>query len=73
MAKRDKNEKQKQAEQKDFSLAKKTNLKDTTIKSVWGIILFVLSVFFLLASIHKGGKVGLITYDFLSGLLGYGY
>ena len=73
MAKRDKNEKQKQAEQKDFSLAKKTNLKDTTIKSVWGIILFVLSVFFLLAAIHKGGKVGLITYDFLSGLLGYGY
>ncbi len=73
MAKREKNEKRKQDDLKDSSLAKKTNLKDTTIKSVWGILLFVLSVFFLLAAIHNGGKVGNITHEFLSSLLGYGY
>ncbi len=73
MAKREKTKKQKQNDQKDSGVIKKTNLKDTTIKSVWGIILFVLSAFFLLAALNDGGKVGNLTYEILQGLLGYGY
>ncbi|HEY1037689.1 MAG TPA: DNA translocase FtsK 4TM domain-containing protein [Candidatus Paceibacterota bacterium] len=48
-------------------------LKETTWKSVWGIALFVLSIFFLFAAFGSGGTVGQKLYEWLHSLLGYGY
>lgn len=49
------------------------NLKTSTIESVWGILLFVLGLFFLLAAFSKGGKAGVYIYDWFKYLLGVGY
>ncbi len=54
-------------------ILKKVKLKESTLKSVWGIVLFVLSVFFLLAAFGKGGPVGSWTFEHIQTLLGYGY
>lgn len=70
MAKRDN---KKGADDRDHSDKKKTKLKESTWKSVWGILLFVASIFFLLAAFSKGGVVGNKTYEILSSLVGYGY
>ncbi|MFM2383621.1 MAG: hypothetical protein RIQ72_193 [Candidatus Parcubacteria bacterium] len=48
-------------------------LKDTTMQSVWGISLFVLSLFFLLAAFGKGGPAGRSIFTWFTTLLGYGY
>ncbi len=50
-----------------------TYLKESTWKSVWGIGLFILSFFFLLAGFGGGGVVGTKSYEILQSLLGYGY
>lgn len=68
-----KREKRKEYKEKDLDEKKKIALKESTIKSVWGIVLFVVSIFFLLAAFGKGGIVGMKTYEILSSLLGYGY
>lgn len=49
------------------------DLQDSTLHSVWGILLLVGSVFFLLASFNVGGIVGVRMYQWLSALLGVGY
>ncbi len=49
------------------------SLREGTWKSVWGITLFVLSVFFLFAAFGSGGMVGEKIYGSLHSLLGYGY
>lgn len=59
--------------QSKFKLNPLSNLKESTIESVWGILLFVGSVFFLLAAFGKGGKAGIYIYDWFTVLLGYGY
>ncbi|MEI6479035.1 MAG: DNA translocase FtsK 4TM domain-containing protein, partial [bacterium] len=48
-------------------------LKPGTIQSVWGIAMFVLAIFFLFASLNKGGSLGSAVFNALSGLLGLGY
>ncbi|MEI6553208.1 MAG: DNA translocase FtsK 4TM domain-containing protein, partial [bacterium] len=48
-------------------------LKPSTIQSVWGIAMFVLAIFFLFASLNRGGSLGNIVYSALSKLLGLGY
>lgn len=48
-------------------------LKPSTIQSVWGITMFVLAIFFLFASLNKGGSLGNAVYNALSKLLGIGY
>ena len=48
-------------------------LKPSTMQSVWGIAMFVLAVFFLFASLNKGGSLGNMVYNALSKLLGLGY
>jgi S-DNA-T family DNA segregation ATPase FtsK/SpoIIIE len=48
-------------------------LKPSTIQSVWGIAMFVLAIFFLFASLNKGGSAGNAIYNALSQLLGLGY
>jgi S-DNA-T family DNA segregation ATPase FtsK/SpoIIIE len=48
-------------------------LKPSTIQSVWGIAMFVLAIFFLFASLNKGGSLGNTVYNALSKLLGIGY
>ena len=68
-----KREKKKRNEEQDVEVTRKINLKDSTLKSVWGIVLFVLSVFFLLAAYGQGGPVGTWSYDHIKTLLGYGY
>jgi len=48
-------------------------LKPSTIQSVWGIAMFVMAIFFLFASLNKGGSLGSTVYNALSKLLGLGY
>jgi DNA segregation ATPase FtsK/SpoIIIE, S-DNA-T family len=54
-------------------IGQESTLKDGTWKSVWGISLFVVSVFFFLASFGMGGMIGQKIYDWLDIVLGYGY
>ncbi len=76
-----KKEKKREAEEKETRKSKdkeskdKTSaLKKSTLKSVWGIVLFFLSLFFLLAAFGKGGPIGTSLYHgFKEVLLGYGY
>ncbi len=49
------------------------NLKESTVQSVWGIVLFVLCLFFLLSAFGKGGPAGRTVYGWFDSLLGYGY
>ncbi|MBU3668654.1 MAG: DNA translocase FtsK [Candidatus Taylorbacteria bacterium] len=70
MAKREK----KKSPDTDIKQSSKTSyLKESTWKSVWGISLFILSIFFLFAGFGGGGLVGTKVHDILSDLLGYGY
>ncbi len=48
-------------------------LKESTMQSVWGIILFVIALFFILAAFEKGGPVGTWVYNHIKILLGFGY
>ncbi len=50
-----------------------SRLKESTLKSVWGISLFVLAVFFFLAAFGMGGMVGQKIHGWLVIVLGYGY
>lgn len=70
MAKR---EKKKVSEQDSKQSSRTPYLKESTLKSVWGISLFILSIFFLFAGFGGGGLVGTTLHNFLQGLLGYGY
>ena len=70
MKKRDK-KKRTDEEESEFTLRPK--LKESTLKSVWGIVLFVLSAFFILAAFGNGGPVGSWTFSHIQTLLGYGY
>ncbi len=49
------------------------DLQESTLHSVWGILLLVGSLFFLLASFKIGGIVGENIYSGLTTLLGFGY
>jgi S-DNA-T family DNA segregation ATPase FtsK/SpoIIIE len=73
MAKKDKKRVPEEKEDRN-SKQKKPVLKESTMKSVWGISLFVLSLLFLLAAFDKGGPIGTSIYHWLKEvLLGYGY
>jgi S-DNA-T family DNA segregation ATPase FtsK/SpoIIIE len=48
-------------------------LKSSTVQSVWGIATFVLAIFFLFASLNRGGYIGNAVYGAFSNLLGLGY
>lgn len=70
MAKREK----KKVPETDTRQSSRTSyLKESTWKSVWGISLFILSLFFLFAGFGGGGLVGTKLHALLEGLLGYGY
>ncbi len=49
------------------------NLQSSTKESVWGIVLFVLSLFFILAAFGKGGSSGYFIHEKFGTLLGIGY
>lgn len=68
-----KRDKKKRTEEQEVEVSRKIQLKESTLKSVWGIVLFVLSLFFLLAAFGKGGPVGSWTFIHIKTLLGYGY
>lgn len=68
-----KRDKKKRTEEQEIEIPRKIQLKESTLKSVWGIVLFVLSLFFLLAAFGKGGPVGSWTFIHIKTLLGYGY
>ncbi|MBP6974739.1 MAG: DNA translocase FtsK 4TM domain-containing protein [Candidatus Pacebacteria bacterium] len=68
-----KRDKKKRLDEQEIDNTKNMRLKESTLKSVWGIVLFVLSVFFLLAAYGNGGPVGTWTFSHIKTLLGYGY
>ncbi len=71
MAKKDR--KKAREEQPKLNLNPLSNLKESTVESVWGIVLFVLSLFFTLAAFGKGGSTGHFIYTKFGMLLGIGY
>lgn len=50
-----------------------SDLGHSTVQSVWGLLLFLLSIFFIIAAFNKAGLVGEKTHEWLSSLLGLGY
>lgn len=68
-----KRDKKKREDEEETDAPRKIRLKDSTLKSVWGIVLFVLSIFFILAAYGNGGPVGSWTFNHIKTLLGYGY
>lgn len=50
-----------------------SQLRESTLQSVWGISLFVISLFFILSAFEKSGPAGHMIYYWFSILLGYGY
>lgn len=71
MAKKDK---KRNAEQElSAEKAKRSNLQKSTLHSVWGIVLLVAAIFFLLASFGIGGKAANLLYTGLKTLMGLGY
>lgn len=68
-----KRDKKKKDIEEEMDAPRKIRLKESTLKSVWGIVLFVLSIFFILAAYGNGGPVGSWTFDHIKTLLGYGY
>ncbi len=49
------------------------DLGHSTIQSVWGILLFLLSIFFIISAFGKAGLVGEKMHQWLSSFLGLGY
>jgi S-DNA-T family DNA segregation ATPase FtsK/SpoIIIE len=52
---------------------KKPSVKAETIRGVWGVVLIVLALIFILAAFAGAGKVGALIYSLFSGLFGLGY
>jgi len=50
-----------------------SDLGHSTIQSVWGILLFLLSIFFIISAFGKAGLVGEKMYEWLSSFFGLGY
>lgn len=71
MAKKER--KKPRSEESKLNLNPLSNLKDSTKESVWGIVLFVLSLFFILAAFGKGGSTGHFIHTQFGYLLGVGY
>ena len=53
--------------------AKKHSIKEETIRGVWGVVLIVIAIIFMLAAFAAAGKVGEFIYSLFSGLFGVGY
>ena len=68
-----KRDKKKKTDDEEQEISYRPKLKESTLKSVWGIVLFVLSIFFVLAAFGNGGPVGSWTFTHIKTLLGYGY
>ncbi len=52
---------------------KRRSIKEETLHGVWGVILIVLALIFILAAFGNAGKVGDFIYTLFSGLFGIGY
>ncbi len=68
----------KKSREKDTEAPVRKRLKEETLRTVWGVIFFVLAIFLLLASIgypehDKAGLVGFYAYQGLTWLFGIGY
>ncbi len=48
-------------------------IKEETVKGVWGVILIVLAIIFMLAAFSSAGKAGEFIFNLLSNLFGVGY
>ena len=55
------------------SLIKSGSLNEETVSWILAIAFFVISIFFILASLDKGGRVGIFVFDIFSSLFGLGY
>lgn len=52
---------------------KESSIKSETIRGVWGVVLIVLAIIFILAAFNGAGRIGEFMYSLLSGLFGIGY
>ncbi len=59
---------------KDKETKKKVHsIKDETIRGVWGVVLIVIALIFILAAFSSAGRAGETIYNLFSGLFGLGY
>ncbi len=49
------------------------SIKDETIRGVWGVVLIVIALIFMLAAFASAGRIGEFVYSLFSGLFGIGY
>lgn len=49
------------------------NIKDETVRGVWGVLLIVIALIFVLAAFGAAGRVGEVLYNAFSTLFGVGY
>jgi len=68
-----KRKKEKDTDEIEVEKTRKKSLKESTLKSVWGIVLFVLAAFFAIAPWSGSGSISIATYASLDGFFGYGY
>jgi len=73
MAKHNKKREKKTDTEETKTLGFFNELERETVHGVIAVIFFVLAVFFVLASLSKGGPAGTYTFTFFNYLLGYGY
>ncbi len=73
MAKKDRNSKKERANKKQPTLEAFTNLNEGTKRGIGAVILFVITLFLILAAFNKAGIVGSKTFSVLDMLLGVGY
>ncbi len=52
---------------------KEVSIKSETLRGVWGVVLIVVAIIFVLAAFDSAGKVGEFIYALFSGLFGLGY
>lgn len=50
-----------------------SSIKSETLRGVWGVVLIVLALIFMLAAFNSAGRVGELLYSVLSSLFGFGY
>ncbi len=73
MAVKKKKTKSKKLKKEKAEKKKIQTIKSETIRGVWGVILVVLAIIFLLAAFDNAGRVGEVSYSVFSTLFGFGY
>ena len=73
MSKKNKNRGKERGTNEDSGLERESRLAETTVRIIYGVIFFVVALFFVFASLNQGGPAGTLVYSNLHGFFGVGY